>query len=146
MDPGRLPLIIGVIGEHLLWRIVVLVVSANALGVMVKWAISKGATRTISAHLSKSFGKGASSWGHSRIDLRDHGTVDARSLEGNRTMWSAVFIVVEDRTHRSAVTLVIAAVQERVHLVRGCILRDIVVGIVIGRGRAIAISHCSQHH
>ena len=111
MDPSRLPLKIGVILEHLLWRIVVVIVIANVLGIMVKWAISEGATRTISAHLSKSFGKGASSWGHSRIDLRDHGTVDARPLEGNRTMWSAVFIVIEDRTHRSAVTHVIAALQ-----------------------------------
>src|SRR5947207_9167433 len=41
MDPSRLPLKIGVIREHLLWRIVVVIVIAYVLGIMVKWAISE---------------------------------------------------------------------------------------------------------
>ena len=68
MDPSRLPLKIGVIVKHLLWRNVVLVVIANVLGVMVERIISEAATRTIAAGLSKNFWQIASTSGHSRID------------------------------------------------------------------------------
>ena len=68
MDPSRLPLKIGVILKHLLWRIVVLVVVANVLGVMVERIISEAATRTVAAGLGKRFWQIASTSGRSRID------------------------------------------------------------------------------
>src|ERR1700745_2345018 len=63
-------------------------------------------------------------------------------------MWSTVLVIIEDCAHRSAVTHVITTLQKRIHLKTTVqrILPDVVISVVIGRGSAIAISHCPQHH
>src|ERR1700756_1613500 len=96
-QPGRLPLKIGVILEHLLRRIVVVIVAAQAFVplAVVEVSISELARGAIPARLDKTI---LIAWGLLNFGNRDPGIF----LSDNRSMGTAVLIIVHNGAHRAA--------------------------------------------